>query len=269
MRIFIRTSRFAVWARRLGTFGVPLLALSILLHVFGQISTTVFEVCLALATLAGGLAVLLAFVSYVRLWFTGDKGWGLASMGLATGLICLVPACAAVALMAVYPSSADVSTYPRNPPELVFPRASAPEPIDPDLALETFPNLLTRTYRLDPPTLFGLAHEIVERSGWQIMRSQAPQPGTAVGRLNAIRKSLLGWSDEFALRVESASLGSRIDVRGASLRDVPHDLGSNGRVLEDFLVALDQTVARYLRENVDTGEDEEDTGGSEPEPLIQ
>ncbi|WP_404405744.1 DUF1499 domain-containing protein [Pelagibacterium halotolerans] len=250
MRVFLRTSKFAVWSRRVGTFGVPLLVLSILLHVFGQISTDVFEVCLAIATAAGGLAVLLALAGYVRLWFTGDKGWSLASIGLFTGVLCLLPAGTAVWLMASYPSTADISTDPRDAPELIFPRSGSPEPIDPDMALEAFPRVLTRSYRLDPATLFGIARGVIEGRGWQLIFIQDSQGADAARQLNAIHKSLLGWSDEIAVRIEPAPLGARLDVRGASVRNVEHDLGANGRALESFLVALDQAVAEHLRSNV-------------------
>ncbi|MCD7059347.1 DUF1499 domain-containing protein [Pelagibacterium xiamenense] len=250
MRVFVRTSKLAIWARRLGTFGVPLLVLAILLHVLGHISTDVFEVCLAIATVAGGLAVLLALAGYVRLWFTGDKGWGLASAGLLTGALCILPVGAALALMAVYPSTADISTDPRDPPELTFPRAGEPQAIDPDLALEAFPRVLSRSYRIDPVILYGIVRRIAEDKGWQVMGSQGPQTAGDDGRLNAIRKSLLGWSNEVAVRIEPAPLGAQLDIRGASVRDVQHDLGSNGLALESFLVALDQAVADHLRNNV-------------------
>lgn len=267
MRVFVRTSRLAIWSRRLGTFGVPLLGFAILLHVSGQISSTVFEVCLAIATGAGALAVLLAIAGYTRLWFSGDNGWGLASIGLAAGAACLLPAGVAAALIAAYPSTADISTDPRNPPELVFPRATPPDPIDPDRALNAFPSVLSRSYRIDPAALYDIARGIAEVRGWQIMRAR-PQSADLPGRLNALHKSLLGWPNEIALRIEAAPLGARVDVRGASTGAVPHDLGTNGRAVESFLLALDQAVANYLRQNVELVDAvPPETGEASPEAM--
>src|SRR5690554_6924625 len=149
MRILVRTSKLAIWARRLATFALATLVVAIVLHMLGQLSTDVFEIVLAIATGVAALAVLLAFIAYVRLWFTGDRGWRPASFGFFVGLLCLVPATAIAFLVARYPSTLDVTTALVSPPELVRAQAS-PSTIDPETVLESFPNLITRIYQVPP-----------------------------------------------------------------------------------------------------------------------
>lgn len=265
MRILVRTSKIAIWARRLALFGAAIIVIATGLHFFGQIAADVYTTTLVIGTACAALAFVTGIAAYIRLWFTGDRGWGPATVGFVLGLACLAPAGVAAALVEIYPSTADVSTAFVNPPFLLRAQPNHPE-IDPETVLATFPNLITRIYQIPPPTLFSLGRTLADARGWRLIAATPPSP-TAPGTLNAIRRSDLGFDNEIAFRVSPNPIGALIDLRAASLVPVPHDLGDNGRAIENFLLALDDAVSAYIRDNMAETEAEPfDPGvGSVPE----
>jgi hypothetical protein len=50
-----------------------------------------------------------------------------------------------------------------------------------------------------------------------------------------------------AIRVREDADGTSVAMRSAQLTGLPHDLGSNGLRIEDFLVALDNEVTLVMR----------------------
>lgn len=270
MRILIRTSRAAIWAGRLGSFAIPVLVLAVLFHRFGSLSTAAFEISLSIATATGAAAVLLAIGAFVRIWNTGDKGWTRASLGLIGGLAALAPLGYALVMMALYPSTADIATDPATPPELLYrPEDDTVLHLSETARAANFPQLVTRTYQIEPERLFAITEEAVAAQGWALVRRSAPRLPDAPGLINATATTLFGWTNEVALRVDTAPLGAQVVMRSASVRDTGHDLGDNGRQIEAFLVALDAAVTQALRESVPVPDVEdavpEDEQPSEPQ----
>ena len=91
MRILIRTSKWAIWARRLGSLALPVTIVPVFLHREQMISSGDFAVTEAVAAGIAALAVFLALGAFARLWVTGDRGWGRAASGLLFGIVCLLP----------------------------------------------------------------------------------------------------------------------------------------------------------------------------------
>ena len=79
MRILIRTSKWAIWARRFGSLAVPLTVVPVLLHREQFMSSADFAIVESVAAGVAALALILALSAYVRLWITGDRGWGIAA----------------------------------------------------------------------------------------------------------------------------------------------------------------------------------------------
>lgn len=248
MRILVRTSRLAIWARRLALFSAALILISTGLHFFGQIAADVFQISLLIGTVFAAAAFLIAIAAYVVLWFTGDRGWGPSSVGFFLGLVCLAPAGVAFAMSEIYPSTADVTTALTDPPQLLEAQPNHPD-IDSETVLASFPNLITRAYQIPPEVLFGIGQSLVRANDWEILASTEPSQ-TSTGQLNALRRSLLGFGNEIAFRVSPNPIGALIDLRAASLAPVYHDLGDNGRAIEAFLLALDDRVSTYIQDNM-------------------
>lgn len=252
MRILIRTSRWAIWARRLGSVAVPLVVISVLLHRFRLITSDVFVVAAMAAGLVALLAVLIALIALARLWQTGDRGWGKALAGLLFGVLCLLPYAWYGSLMLRYPPVTDIATTDRGLMPLVFePGIQAmppPRMLSADEMAKTFPNVETRSYPLGLVPAFGLVQAMVRDQGWDVRLLREPEPGTDLGQLNAQIMTLPGWREEVVLRVTGGLENSAVDMRSASL-NATHDFGSNGTRIEQFLAALDEAVTTLLRDN--------------------
>lgn len=252
VRIFIRTSKWAIWARRLGSLALPLTLLPVLLHRARLIESPAFFGVALVAAAVSALAILVALVALVRLWQRGDQGWGRALMGLFLGLCCLAPFAWYGALALHYPVVTDIATTSRDALPLVFEPDTAAMP-PPRLATEAererfFPNVATRTYPLGAGQLFALVDNLVAARGWDVRLRREPDGLGGAGRLNARILTLPGWREEAVFRVAPLGEDATVDMRSASLNAVT-DFGSNGERISAFLVALDNEVTAFLRDN--------------------
>jgi hypothetical protein len=252
LRILIRTSKWAIVARRLGSVAVPLVIISVLLHWFRLITSDLFLVAALAAGLVALLAVLAALVALARLWQTGDQGWGRALAGLLFGTLSLLPFAWYGSLMLTYPPVTDISTTDRALLPLVFEPGMqampAPKMLSAEEMAAVFPNVETRTYPLGLVPTFGLVRGLVAANGWDIRLLREPTAGFDPGQVNAQIVTLPGWREEVVIRVTGNLTSSVVDMRSASLNAL-HDFGANGTRIEDFLAALDDAVTGLLRDN--------------------
>jgi hypothetical protein len=241
MRILIRTSKTAIWARRLASLSLPLAIVPVLLHHRAAIDSDRFQLVEIIAFAVAVLALLLSIAAMVRLWRSGDRGWDRAFAGLLLSLICLAPFGYVAYAFYSNPPVTDVATGPVQP--LLF--ASAAAPLDSALADEVqdaFPNVRTRHYQLDTERLFALVSRLVDERGWDVRVKRAPDGPLDIGEIDAVDTTWLGWRDEIGIRLVGGNDGVTIDMRSASLGRTYSDLGANGRRIEDFLLALDAAV---------------------------
>ncbi|HEY9012478.1 MAG TPA: DUF1499 domain-containing protein [Devosia sp.] len=247
MRILIRTSKWAIWARRLGSFAMPLAIIPVFLHRERIISSDDF---LLIELIAAGFALLAAFLgvgAYVRLWVTGDQGWSRATVGLFFSAVCLAPIAFVFWMALRYPATYDVSTNPANPPALVTIVARVMTPGQRAAAESAFPNARTRTYPIGAEQMFGIVEQMEAQKGWELRARRAPTNPLDEGTLNAIATTLLGWRDEVVVRVAGTAAGSVVDMRSAATHGWS-DLGENGRRIEEFLLELDTRITLMLRD---------------------
>ncbi|MGN6102411.1 MAG: DUF1499 domain-containing protein [Devosia sp.] len=248
MRILVRTSRWAIWARRLGNFALPLAVIPILMHRAEAINTLTFEVAEALAIVVAFAAIIAAISGLVRIWVTGDHGWNRALTGLACGLVCLVPPAYWAVQYVRYPAVAEVSTAPGDPPPLI---SAAPPPLDAaDLARveAAFPNAKSRNYPNSAAQAFSLVNALVIDRGWQVEQRREPRDDGTDGQLNAIALTMFGFHVEVAIRVRATADGSAtVDMRSVALTGL-HEPGANGRRVEEFLAALDTKVSTMMQD---------------------
>lgn len=261
LRIIIRTSKWAIWSRRLASFSLPLVVIPVLLHRERLIDADTFHLVAAIACAVALMALVAALVALVRLWYSGDQGWGRAVSALVVSLICLAPFGWAGWMATRYPPVTDVATFERAALPLVLDAATSamrpPVPL-PISEVETyFPNARTREYPLNALQAFELATRLVEAEGWQVRTRRQPIGPLAEGRINARAVRLMGWRDEIVLRIAGGLEGAVIDMRSVSL-DAIHDLGANGLRIEAFLTALDTEVTTLMRDNPGLFEPDDD-----------
>lgn len=255
MRILVRTSKWAVWARRAGALALPLAVLPVWFHHEHIITSDNFLAVEAVALSIAALAVLMALIAFARLWFTGDQGWWKATLAFVFGALCLAPAAFFAWQATTVPSSLDVSTDFTNPPSLVsFVESRFIGPDERARIEATYPNARSRNYPITAPQMFDVVETLMDGRGWDIRARRAPQSELDTGQLNAVVTTLLGFREEVAVRVAGGSDGTTIAVRSASLTSFP-DFGENGQRVEAFLLDLDTQVTQLLRTATPAGND--------------
>lgn len=256
MRILIRTSKWAILARRLGSLAVPLVVLPVFMHRERLIDSPTFHIVTLVAFAIAALALLVALGALLGLWFTGDQGWGRALAGLFLALLCLAPYGYFGWLASRYPQVTDIATIARGQLPLLFDAETAhmpaPHVLTRDQQARYFPNVEAREYPIDPADLFALAERIIEANGWEIRLRVEPGPDSA-GRINMRIVTLLGWREEAVLRVSETGQGAALDMRSSSLNAL-HDFGSNGLRISEFLTTLDGDVTAFIRDNPNLGD---------------
>lgn len=277
MRILIRTSKWAIWSRRFGSLAVPLTVLPVILHRQKRpdgtdfLSLTDFFRIEALAMGVAALGLALGIGAYVRIWQSGDRGWGRATMGIVLALFCLSPLFYVGYSVWKYPPVDEVTTDWADPPMLIGPApALAVGPAVQQQVAEAFPNARTRSYLIDAPALYALVLNQVGLAGWTVLDQVPPADPLGTGTINAGVSTLLGWRDEVALRVTGGPDGASVAMRSRTW-SAPHDLGVNGQRIEAFLVALDKAVTDQARNNPAPALPEEDPDagaeGAPPPPV--
>lgn len=247
MRILVRTSKWAVWARRFGALALPLAVIPVVLHRAHLISSDNFVVVEMVAMGVAAAAVLMALVAFARLWVTGDQGWGRATVAFVFGGICLLPATYFAWLALTIPASADVSTnFPESPQLVSFVESRFIGPDERARVEAAYPNARPRTYPIEAPQMFEVIEQLVEAQGWDPRARRAPLGPLDAGQVNAVVTTLLGFSQEVAVRITGSADGATVDMRSASLSSFP-DFGENGQRVEAFLLELDNQVTLMLR----------------------
>ena len=246
MRILIRTSKLAIWSRRFGSFALPLTIIPVFMHREQMIVTANFEAAERLAMAIACLALLLGLGACLRLWFTGDRGWGRAFAGIFLGLLCLAPLAYGLFLAYRFPAVNDVSTEIADPPVLpAYP--AEPRPASEEQRLAAYPDARSRHYALEVEEVFELVAGLVEDRGWTVRETLAPSFDADDGFITAELVTLLGWRDVVGLRVLGDAEGVAVAMRSASLTG-SHDLGANGERIAEFMTSLDQAVTIFLRD---------------------
>lgn len=257
MRILIRTSKWAIWSRRLGALAVPLIVLGVLMHRARLLDGTSFLIIETIA-LALALGALIAGIgAYIRLWITGDRGWGRATLGILTALLCLAPFAYLGAQALRYPALSEVSTNFDEPVALV---AAAPpvavSAADREALGRRFPNAKTRTYPISATQVFGVVDALVADKDWEVLDRVPPPSDLEDGTIAAHATTLFGWEDAVAIRVRGTASGAVVDMRSAPVEPFL-DFGSNGNRIEGFLADLDDKLTQLVRNTPPAGDEAE------------
>ena len=259
-----KTVHEGLWARRMALFFVQLLILTVLLHRFGSLAT---PAALNLLTVSIGglvLAIIVALVGIVRIWFGGQMGAGAAFAAIAIALIGLALPLYYLSQFFLLPRLNDVETTPRQP--MQFSQLAAQRPADanrivePDLAAaelqeKAYPDLRPMELERSVTETFDIVHEAVKRIGWTIVLNEPP--GEQPGRIEATdRTMVMGFTDDALIRVTGDDTRAFIDVRSVSRYGL-HDLGANA----DRIRALFAEVKAALEKGEKTGLEQ-----AEPKP---
>lgn len=249
MRIFIKTSAWAVWAARLARLVIPLYVVAVLAHQIELIDGEIFVIMFGLATLLGVAALAVGLLAFVRLWYTGDHGWGMASWANLIGLAAVGLLGLTILLGVQYPATNQVTTNIQNPPALQAPALETPAKqaelvrMSSEVAI-SFPTAVTRAYPLGGDALLPILERQIAAAGWAgaVTRQSATESQTLYA---GDVKTWLGFKDRVSIRAIYDDSQSEIDMRSASYFG-ESDLGTNGRRIQSFLADLDAAVRKRL-----------------------
>ncbi len=256
-----KTVHEGLWARRMALFFVQLLILTVLLHRFGTLAT---PAALNLLTVSIGglvLAIIVAVVGIVRIWFGGQIGAGAAFAGIAIALIGLALPLYYLSHVFMLPNLNDVETTPRQP--MQFSQLAAQRPADanrivePDLAAaelqeKAYPDIRPMELERSATETFDIVHEAVKRLGWTIVLNEPPaeQPG----RIEATdRTMLMGYTDDVLIRVTGDDTHAFIDVRSVS-RYGMHDLGANAERIRTLFAEVKAALEKGEKTGLEQAE---------------
>lgn len=269
MRILVRTSQWAIWARRIGSFAIPLAVIPVFMHRSGAIASSAFEVTEAVAVGFALLAFILSVGAFARIWTTGDRGWGRAVTGLLLSLVCLAPVGYGAVEAIRYPLVGDISTDLANPPPLISSIVAVPvSAADLQKTAAAFPNVKTRRYPLGATRAYDLVSKLIDDHGWEVKLRRQPLSPYDSGQINALATTLLGWRDEVSIRIDGDSQGVSVAMRTVALSQV-HEPGVEGRRIEEFLTALDAKVTILMRdEPVGASGDTDNENAAGDRPVV-
>ena len=222
-----KTVHEGLWARRMALFFLQLLILTVLLHRFGSLATPAAMNLLTVSIGGLVLAIVVALVGIVRIWFGGQIGAGQAFAGIAIALIGLALPLYYLSQFFLLPRLNDVETTPRQP--MQFSQLAAQRPADanrivePDLAAaeiqeKAYPDLRPMELERSATETFDIVHEAVKRIGWTIVLNEPP--GEQPGRIEATdRTMIMGYTDDVLVRVTGDDTHAFIDCPlGVALR---------------------------------------------------
>jgi hypothetical protein len=250
-----RTSRAALWSRRLAFFAAVLFVISGLGHRFGRIDTVSFFWLLGIVGAVGITALCAAAYGFSRLWEHGEKAGRDSTVGLLLALIVLTPFIISAWRVIAYPGLTDISTDLVSPPELTLAakeRTGAMNPIEPqprqiveetaELQLSAYPGVIGRRYEVAPDLVLSAVLNLARDRRWTVRGTPVMTEGEREFTVEMVAYTFfLGFPSDVAIRLIDEDASIYVDMRSAS-RYGKHDLGDNARRIEAFLLDLDAAV---------------------------
>lgn len=247
-----QTAHAAGWSRATAYFSAVLFVTAALSHRFDLLETPGFLAVLGVVAALAAIALLLAAISFHRVWNRGDIGGADIAKGVAVALLVLAPFAVSAYRAYVYPEVSDISTDTLDPPRLVHAaRGRAPDmnpiasigPAAARLQAENYPEVTGRRYDVPADRVLASVVSLLERRGWttyEMPLEPSREPEMTVEALATTL--LLAFPCDVAVRVTDEGTTSYVDMRSAS-RFGRHDLGDNAARIVAFLDELDTEVA--------------------------
>jgi uncharacterized protein (DUF1499 family) len=256
-----KTVHEGLWARRMALFFVQLLILTVLLHRFGKLATPAAMNLLAVSIGGLFLAIVVAVIGLVRIWFGGQIGAAQAFTGIAIALVGLAVPVWYLSHYFILPPLNDIQTTRQSMPfkQLASMRpADANRIVEPDLAMaeereKAYPDLRPMELERSVTETFDIVYEAVKRLGWNIVLNEAPD-GDQPGRIEATTRTLImGYTDDELIRVTGDDSRAFIDVRSAS-RYGKHDLGANAKHIRTLFAEVQSALEKGEKTGLEQAE---------------
>jgi hypothetical protein len=250
-----QTARGAGWSSGTAYFSAVLFVTAALSHRFGLLETSGFLAVLALVAGLALLALLIAAISFRRVWTYGDRGGRDIAKGAIVALLVLTPFAVSAYRGFVYPELNDISTDTVDPPQFVrAPLDRSPgmnpivsiNPVAAKLQADAYPEVVGRRYEMPIDRVLSTVFASVGRRGWQVTWTPDAQSDSPEITIEAVAKTtLLAFPNDVAIRLTDEGTTTYVDMRSAS-RYGKGDLGDNAARIEAFLDELDTDMAAQV-----------------------
>lgn len=238
----------AIWSFRLALFSGALAIAGIALHRFLSIPTPILLNTLKVAFAGGAIALLMAIIAIVQIWFTGKLGAASAFGGLLTSLALFAWPAAYIPTANSLPPINDVTTDLQAPPPmtaLALLRGPGTNPVEypgetfAEMQAVAYPDLQPFLLKRSASEAFEIVADVVRRLKYQVVAETPPgEDFDQPGYIEAVDRTLImGFYDDVVIRVMGDSENAQIDVRSAS-RYGRHDLGRNAARIRTFFQEL-------------------------------
>lgn len=242
-------SKLAAWSGRLALFSLAVAVLSIVIVRSGLLEIVPALATFGAALIFAGLAILLAFASFITIWRQGLAGLRFAILGLFLGLALLAYPGYLGYRASKLPMISDIATDTANPPRFdalarLRPHGSGAYPgaATAQRQQAAYPDIVPLELDAPPRVAYDIALTLVKKRKWQVVDARPPAPGRRDGVIEAVARTLImGFRDDVAIRVAAARGGSRVDMRSAS-RYGWHDFGANAARIRALLADIDDAV---------------------------
>jgi len=242
-------SKLAAWSGRLGLFAFAVAALSVIILRSGLLEIVPALATFAAALIFAGLAILLAFASFVVIWRQGLSGLGYSLLGLLLGLLLLAYPGYLGYRASKLPAINDITTDPANPPRFdvlarLRPRGRTDYPgaATAERQRAAYPDIVPLQLAVPPKTAYDVALALATKRKWLLLDTRPPTPGRRDGTIEAVaRTPIMGFRDDVVIRVSPLRDGARVDLRSAS-RYGTHDFGANAARLRSLLEDIDEAA---------------------------
>ncbi|ODS00691.1 hypothetical protein AUC68_13960 [Methyloceanibacter methanicus] len=269
-RYVVKEAREARWARWIAVFFLQLLILTAVLHRFFDLNTAA-AVNLVGVSIAGlAVAVLIAVVSLIRIWFGGQTGAANDFAAIVVGLIGLAIPAYFLSQALTLPVLNDLQTSPEDPLQYTVLLEQRPPDANPlgaqspetaQLQAEAYPDIGPIVVDRPAAAAFTVVNEAVKQLGWTVVVNETPGE-SGVGRIEATDSTMImGFTDDVVVRVKGNDTFAVVDIRSAS-RYGTHDFGTNADRIRTFYeevntalekgekTVLEQTAAEEKEEPV-------------------
>jgi uncharacterized protein (DUF1499 family) len=267
-RYVVKEAYEAKWARRTAVFFLQLLILTVILHRFAGLGTPAAINLVGVSVVGMALAVIVALISLIRIWFGGQTGAGNNFAAIAVGLVGLALPVYFLSKAVLLPPLTDIQTSPGAPLQftaLIQQRPADANPVtspDPDkakLQAEAYPDIGPMFLERSAPVVYALVSEAVDRLGWTVVVNETPGE-SGVGRIEATDSTMImGFTDDVVVQVRGNDANTLVDIRSAS-RYGMHDFGTNAERIRDFYsevnTALEKGEKTVLEQAVPEAEEE-------------
>jgi hypothetical protein len=246
-----QVSRLALLARRLAIFAIPVALLAVIIERAGLLEIipvlATFGAALALAL----LAILVAIIALIRIWFDGREGTRNAVVAIFVSLLLLAyPAYLGIKAYQL-PMIYDITTDPYDPPRFEAVARLRTREANPvaynglatyQLQHAAYPDVDALIVATTPQAAFDAALSVVTKRKWRVVDARAPQAGRRDGLIEAIALSpVMGFRDDVVVRIRAVPNAARIDVRSAS-RYGWHDFGTNAARVVSLMEDIDDAA---------------------------